>query len=94
MTAPKTEPPVEAKDNLPELIPLPLAPIALEAENGMWQIGGDYKIVPHGTQSLGRFHSCWMDLQLQSTSSEAFQRTYRTNIALALADAGAVGGRF
>jgi hypothetical protein len=95
VTAPKTETPVEANDNLPELIPLPLAPIAIEAENGMWLTNGDYKIVPHGTQSFGGIPFV-LDgmLQLQSTSSEAFQRSYRTNISLAFAEAGARGGRF
>ena len=84
-----------ANDNLPELVPLPLVPIAIEAENEMWRTNSDYAIVPHGTQALAGIEFV-MDgmLQLQSTSSEAFNRAYRTNISLALAEAGAVGGRF
>src|SRR5262249_29891103 len=93
--APAAEPPEEAKDNLPELLPLSLAPIAIEAENGMWRTNSDYQIVPHGTQSLGGIEFVFDGmLQLQSTSSEAFNRSYRTNIAFALSDAGAVGGSF
>ena len=90
-TAPTTAPPVEANDNLPELIPLPLAPIAIEAENGMWRTNSDYQIVPHGAQSLGGIEFV-LDglLQLQSTSSEAFNRSYRTNISLGLSEAAAV----
>jgi hypothetical protein len=94
-TASMTEPAAEASDNLPELIPLPLAPIAIEAENGMWRTNSDYQIIPHGTQSLGGIEFVFDGLlQLQSTSSEAFNRSYRTNIALALAEAGAAGGKF
>src|SRR5437764_14205363 len=89
VSAPKAEPSAEATDNLPELIPLPLTPIAIEAENGMWRTNSDYQIVPHGTQSFGGIPFV-LDgmLQLQSTSSEAFNRSYRTNISLALAEAG------
>lgn len=94
-TTPTAEPAAEPSDNLPELIPLSLTPICIEAENGMWRTNSDYQIVPHGTQSLGGIEFV-LDglLQLQSTSSEAFNRSYRTNIALALAEAGAAGGRF
>jgi hypothetical protein len=81
--------------DLPEVIPLPLAPIAIEAENGMWRTNGDYQIIPHGTQSLGGIEFVFdAMLQLQSTSSEAFQRSYRTNIDLHLAEAGVAQGRF
>lgn len=92
---PRAESQEEAKDDLPELIPLPLTSIAIEAENGMWRTNSDYQIIPHGTQSIGGIEFV-LDgmLQLQSTSSEAFNRSYRTNIAFALAEAGAAGGRF
>jgi hypothetical protein len=92
---PTNEAPAEAANNLPELLPLPLAHIAIEAENGMWRTNSDYQIIPHGTQSFGGIDFVFDGLlQLQSTSSEAFNRSYRTNITLALTEAGAQGGKF
>jgi protocatechuate 3,4-dioxygenase beta subunit len=80
---------------LPELIPLPLATIAIEAENGMWRTNGDYSDIPHGAQTFGGINFVFDGmLQLQSSGSESFNRSYRTNIALPLTEAGAAGGKF
>jgi hypothetical protein len=82
-------------NNLPELIPLPLATISIEAENGMWRTSSDYTDLPHGTQSFGGIEFVFDGmLQLQSSGSESFNRSYRTNIALPLAQAGAAQGKF
>ena len=82
-------------NNLPELIPLPLATIVVESENGTWRTSSDYADVPHGTQSFGGIEFIFDGmLQLHSSGAEANNHSYRTNIALPLAQSGAAQGKF
>ena len=81
--------------NWPELFPLPLAPIVIEPENGMWRTNSDYADLPHGTQSFGGIQFVFDGiLQLRSLGLQAFNRSFRTSIALPVAEAGAAQRSF
>jgi hypothetical protein len=73
-------------DHLPLVIPIPLKPGLVPAENDSWYRDYQYRLIPRGTQDLGgvEFHLDGM-IQLQGrVSAESKQRNYRQAVTIPL----------
>lgn len=92
--APQTAAPEPiANQGLPPVIPIPLANILVDAENGSWLRDKDYLQVPHEAQDFGGVRFLMDGLvQLQGQVSKEYRnRNYRTAIALPISVTNTIG---
>src|ERR1041385_6130516 len=95
--APAAEPAIAsgpANPGLPPVVPVPLKPVLIDAENGSWLKDADYLRAPHAAREFGGVEFL-MDgmVQLQSHQSVERSRSYRTQIVVPLTQTNVVGGR-
>jgi hypothetical protein len=88
-----TAPTVAGDGGLPPVVPIPLKPMLIDAENGSWLRDKDYLLAPHRAQEFGGVEFL-MDgmIQLQGHGSrDVRDRKYRLLVAIPLSETNRVG---